>query len=425
MIQPDPSPERIALLLGLALFFGLGFEEMNAQGGPWRPGGIRTFPLLADLGALLFLVEPTYALAFCAGLLVLGACLIVYYQRHLGEKDAEGRPNVTLALPFCNLLAYTIGPTCLIAPPWLPVAVVVSTMALLIERQQLHRFAWKLPSAEIITAGKFLVLTGIVMPLLPDHPVVAFTSITPRQIWLAVVAICSLSYASYLLQRYVVKTGGGLWIAVLGGLYSSTATTVALARGAVGTPAQARLARTSIVLATAIMYPRLLAVIGVFNPALALKIGPILLGLCLAALALAWLLHRGGDGSGAAIQQDTPPPPRNPLEFNAAMVFAALYVAVSLVSSWVGGRYGSAGVQWLAAIVGFTDIDPFVLSLAQGGSGALSASTASTAILIAIASNNLLKAIYALVFAGVHASVGAAVALLGLAFAGLAVALLV
>jgi uncharacterized membrane protein (DUF4010 family) len=420
-MTPVPSIENFVLLFGLALFFGLAFEELNARGGPWRPGGIRTFPLLAFIGALLYLLEPTHALAFCAGTLVLGACLVVYYARHSGEKDAEGRPNVTLALPFANLLAYTLGPVALTMPPWIPVGVTVAVTLLLVEREQLHRFAWKLPVTEIITAGKFLILAGLIMPLLPAKSPFSFAAISPRQIWLAVLAVCTLSYASYLLQRYVIRRDGGLWIAALGGLYSSTATTVALARNAHADPATARNASTGIVLATAIMYVRLLLVIAVFNLTLAQHLAPFLLGLAAIALGLAWAVHTTSSAPRTGKHAETPT--SNPLEFNAALIFAALYVVISLLSTWIGDKFGASGLLWLAGIVGFTDVDPFVLSLAQGGVATIPLTTAAAAILIAAASNNLLKAAYAAAFAGVKTSLGAAAALLGLAAASVALAL--
>lgn len=421
-MHPDASIENFALLLGLALFFGLAFEELNAQGGPWRPGGIRTFPLLALIGALLYLLDPARALPFAAGLLVLGACLVVYYRHHIDERDAEGRPNVTLALPFCNLLAYVLGPVALTAPPWIPVGATVTAVLLLTERAKLHRFAWGVAVEEIITAGKFLILTGLVLPLLPNEPVMPFTAITPRQVWLALLAVCSLSYLSYLLQRYVVPRGGGLWIALLGGLYSSTAATVALARTAGRDPAATRDVETGIVLATAVMFLRMLIIIAVFNLPLAARLAPSLAGLFALAVGAAAIVFATGRATTAGSQAKTAP--RNPLELTVALVFAVLYVVISVASSWVRTRYGATGVYSLAAVVGLTDIDPFVLSLAQGGTGEFPRAASASAILIAASSNNLLKAGYAAAFAGWRTSLRAGTALVVLAAAGAALAAL-
>jgi len=192
-----------------------------------------------------------------------------------------------------------------------------------------------------------------------------------------------------------------------------------LARRAGADPAAASRAQAGIILATALMYPRILVVIGVFNVNLALGLAPPLLALAVIGLALAaWQYRRAGASHGAAAAQ----PPRNPLELNAAALFAVLFVVISVLSSWVKSRFGEAGIDVLAAVVGVTDIDPFVLSIAQGVAAPLSVAGAATAVLIAAASNNLLKAGYAAAFAGVRASLPAAGALVFLALCGLGLA---
>ena len=97
-------------------------------------------------------------------------------------------------------------------------------------------------------------------------------------------------------------------------------------------------------------------------------------------------------------------PPANPLELGAAAIFATLFVVISLASAWARSHYGATGVYVLAAIVGVSDIDPFVLSLAEHGAGQLPVAVGIAAILIAASSNNLLKAGYAAAFAGLRAS---------------------
>jgi uncharacterized membrane protein (DUF4010 family) len=194
-----------------------------------------------------------------------------------------------------------------------------------------------------------------------------------------------------------------------------------LARNAGAQPATAKLAQAGMMLATAVMYLRILAIIAVFDPNLARGLAPAMVALCLVGLAIAaWHYRRARGASPAA----TAAPPRNPLEITAAAVFAVLFVVISVATEFARSHFGAAGVDTLAAVVGFTDIDPFVLSLAQGGTGAMPVAAAATAILIAIASNNVLKAAYAVIFAGWRASLHAAVVLVALAVAGIAAAFL-
>ena len=241
-------------------------------------------------------------------------------------------------------------------------------MLLLTARQELHGFARRIELTEIVNAGRFLLLTGFVLPLLPDTPVTDLTPITPHQVWLAVVAVCTVSYASYLLQRYVAPRGAGLLVALLGGLYSSTATTLVLARRARDEAGSARQSEAGIVLATSVMYLRLLIIIFVFNRELAVALAPPLL--VLSSLGLADAL--GWYWTAAARRRMRAPAtaPANPLELTTAATFAVLFVVISIASAWATQRFGSAGIYALAAIVGVSDIDPFVLNLAQGGSGA-------------------------------------------------------
>jgi uncharacterized membrane protein (DUF4010 family) len=243
-----PSPTSAGLLLGLSFFLGLAFEDFFAHTGSRRPGGIRTFPMLALAGGVLYLFDPAHFIPFTGGLLVLGAWLVVYYQSHLREHDEQGERNVGLVVLLLNVNAYLLGAVALALPHWIAVATTVSSVLLLTGREPLHNLARRVDVKEIITAGQFL--TGIILPLLPSEPVTMLTSITPRQAWLALVVVCALSYASYLAQRFWAPAASGLWMAALGGLYSSTATTVVLARQARGELAFRRFAQAGITLAT-------------------------------------------------------------------------------------------------------------------------------------------------------------------------------
>ena len=428
-----PSLSGAALLIGLSLFLGFAFEDFFAHSNIRRPGGIRTFPILASAGGVLYLFDPTHFLPFTSGLIVLGIWLAVFYRQHVGERDEEGEPNVGLVVPALNVHAYLLGPIALASPPWFAVGFTVIAVLLLTGREKLHALARRVDVDEVITAGEFLILTGIVLPLLPNEPVTTLTTITPRHAWLALVVVCSLSYASYLAQRYWAAAARGLWMAALGGLYSSTATTVVLARQARSDGAMRGNAQAGITLATAIMYLRILAIVAFFNWTLAWRLAPSLIGLSLAGLVICALQYRFAQRPAEAKAQDIGQEPEqetglrrtggNPLELGPAALFAALFVAVSLVSNWAKTEFGTSGIYTLAAIVGVTDIDPFVLNLAQGGTTGMSNSALAAAILIAASSNNILKALYAAAFAGGRATIFSATVLVLLAVAGVIIAM--
>jgi uncharacterized membrane protein (DUF4010 family) len=418
-----PSPAHVALLLGLSFFLGLAFEEYFAHTDERRPGGIRTFPMLAIAGGVLYLFDPEHYIPFTAGLLILGAWLLVYYLAHVNEhKTQEDEPNVGLVVPVLNVIAYVLGAVSLAHEPWVAVTMTVAPVLLLTGREQLHALARRVEIKEIVAAGEFLILTGIVLPLLPNHPISDLTAITPRQVWLALVVVASFSYASYLAQRYWKPAASGLWMAALGGMYSSTATTVVLARQAKAEPALKRQAQAGITLATAIMYLRLLVVVLIFNRDLARVLALPLVGLALAGFIICALQYWHGKPDGPAQTAMQVAQHGNPLELGAAAIFAGLFVVVSVVSTVAKSQFGVSGIYGLAAIVGVTDIDPFVLNLAQGGISGVETSALGAAILIAASSNNVLKALYAAFFAGGRSTVPSAMALVVLAIAGLGAA---
>lgn len=416
---------HLAAILLLGLFFGLAFEEFYRNAGQQRPGGIRTFPLLALAGGMLYQLDPTHFVPFTAGLVVLGAWLFAYYRNQVTMSAAKDGSNAGLMVPVCNVHAYLLGAVALALPIWVAIGVTVATVLLLTGRERLHALAREVETAEIVTAAQFLILTGLVLPLLPNEPVTVLTAITPRQVWLALLAVCTVSYASYLLQRILHPAEGDLWMAFLGGLYSSTATTVVLARRAKSNPELIPQVRAGITLATSIMYVRLLVIVGVFNRPLAWTLAPALLGLCIAGLICATLQYRLAAGAAHPASAGAPVPPRNPLELGSAALFAALYVIISLVSTWAGERFGRSGVDVLAALVGVSDIDPFVLNLAQGGAGQLPVAALASAILIAASSNNLLKASYTAIFAGRQASLPPVATLTFLSVVGAGLAFLI
>ncbi len=402
---------QYGVLLALSLFFGFAFEEFYGRAMISRVGGVRTFPILSFAGAALYLIEPRFALAFVAGLLVLGSWLYSYVRANLEIHDS--RVDAHLIVPTSVLLAYLLGPIALTQPLWLSVALVVGTVLLIGSRERLHAFTRAVPVEEVLTLGQFLLLVGVVLPLLYGAPPIPYTHITPFNVWLAVVAVSTLSYVSYLLQRYVFAERGVLVAAVLGGLYSSTTTTVVLARRAHDEGVTREIAG-GIIAATAMMYVRIVLISSIFNAALGRALALPLLVLGGIGLIVAYLFTRVRNNSVR-----TAIVPSNPLQLVTALIFAAVLIVISLLSDWVQAHLGSSGVLALAAIVGIADIDPFVLTMAQGSAAVIGLGTAAVAIIIASSSNNLLKAIYAATFARRRESWQPASALLGLSALGL------
>jgi uncharacterized membrane protein (DUF4010 family) len=191
---------------------------------------------------------------------------------------------------------------------------------------------------------------------------------------------------TYLVQRYRPMKGDALLPALLGGAYSSTATTVVLAKRQKETRTRRPELSAGIIAATAVMYPRLLAVIAFFSVPLAVVLLPGVGFLFAAGAAISWWEWKKIEPGST---EDMVIPAANPLQLTTALIFAMLFLAVSLVTAWVGSAFGQTGVFTLAALVGASDIDPFVLNLAQGGVPDMRPSAVAAAVLIAASANKL------------------------------------
>ena len=410
--------ESILLLLGLSFFLGLAVEEMVAPSIE-RPGGIRTIPLLSLLGLTLTVITPGRTVFVLAGFFSLALWLSLHHvPQKASDPDSKG---YSLIHPVIALMAYLLGPVTILLPHWFSISFVVFIVLTLGGRDRLHELAKSVPQEEIFTAGKFLILAGIIWPLVPDHVVASWLSLTPYKIWEYLIVVSSLSYASYLIQRFFSAKGGLLAGSVFGGLVSSTAATVMLSRKAkeilpekkAAVPAELH---GAIVLANTLMYLRILLVVVFLYPGMARPLLLPLLGSCVIGSIMAiYLVYRNrASKDGAIIPENLP---THPLELTTALVFALSLMIVTVVLGWVGRHFGTSGIDLMAFLVGFTDIIPFVLGLVHQ-SAPDQAGMVAGAVMIAASSNNLAKAAYEISILGLLRSIPSVIPLLVLAVLG-------
>jgi len=353
-------------------------------------GSARTYTYIAVLGFVFYVLDPGFRLylAGLGGLLILFA--LFYYHKLQGGQ-------LGILQPLIALLVYSYGPCLSLLPPWFMVLLFVATVFILNARPFTHRLTETIDSRELMTLAKFLLLAAVILPLMPDQAVSPLLPTTPFKIWVAVVAVSAISYLGYILQRYLFPHQGYLVTGLLGGLYSSTATTIVLARRARAEPGAAAQLSLAIIAASGMMYLRLLVLITLLNsdflrptaaPFLLLGVGGILFPLLRARRS------RTPDETRAEATS------RNPLELGTAFLFAVLFMVMLLLTKVVLSHFGSPGLQVLSFVVGFTDIDPFVLSLLKGEYQAASLQQLAAAMVIAAGSNNFLKALYAAVIGG-------------------------
>jgi len=387
-------PDLAALLLTLAISLLIGFEREEYRDD--RPksffGGVRTYPLIGLTGFLLTVAFPESTIPFATGVLVLGALLV------LSHSTALKSPHTGITSEIAALLTFGIGGAAAAGHHWLSVATGVIAVLFLHEKERLEGLVDRIPRRELGTLLRFLLMTGVILPVVPNHAFTAF-DINPFKIWLVVVAVSAISYLSYLLQ---LRWGGRGLIpaAILGGAYSSTATTVVLAR-------QSKVSRRrpiryagAILTATGVMYLRLWILVMLFARHLAQRLTLLFWCAGVSAILVGVFLdrYRRRDYPTTEAADDERRPSENPLELTAAFTFALIFLAVLVITRLVAQHFGNTGVLVLSAIMGTTDVDPFILGLTQTAGQGVTIATAAAAVVIAAASNNVMKGIYAMIF---------------------------
>lgn len=403
---------QIALTVGLAFLLGVTREEKAAADGRRPVGGVRTFPLVALVGYAVSVLFPNSPVALSAGLVGVAGFLAISYAHKLHEDRHGATTEVSV------LVAYLVG--ALVARQMLQVAAAIAVFSVLLlqMKTELEGFAVRVPRQEVTTFVKFLLLAAVVLPVLPNQTYTQFR-FNPFHVWLVVVAVSGISYAGYLLQRLVKSRQSVLMTALLGGAYSSTVTTVVLAKQS-REQGPSRLYAGAILLASGTMFVRLAILLWLFNAALGWALGPRMLALWAATSLVAYLIAALGGRQEVGTAQAAEAP-RNPLEISTALVFAGLYVGLAAVTQLAARTLGAVGVYGLATIMGTVDIDPFILGLTQSAGAATPLHMASVAIVIAAASNNLIKGIYAFLFADRRTGLLSLTLMVALAAATLAV----
>jgi len=381
-----PEALKILLVLFLSFLIGLEREEHKAVAKYYGFGGVRTFPLIGLIGYSLALLSGTQLLPLTLGFLVVGSFLLLSYWHKLCTSEVAG-----VTSEMSGLATFLVGALVYYGHFWIATALSVASLLLLELKAVLERLATRIPPEEIFTFAKFLLLTAVVLPILPRQDFSRF-HINPFKTWLVVVAVSTISYGSYVLQKVTKQRGGVVLAAILGGAYSSTATTIVLSRRAAREQQQPHLFAGGILIASGVMYVRLVALIAIFNRRLVATLAPAFLIIATVAIVAGWLWSRRAE-AGTEIKREFEP--KNPLELLAAFLFALLFLAMLAATQLAITYLGTTGVNSLAAIMGITDVDPFIMGMTQAAGTLTPLTIAAAAVLIAAASNNLIKGVYA------------------------------
>ncbi|MBX7199207.1 MAG: DUF4010 domain-containing protein [Rhodospirillaceae bacterium] len=369
----------IAVALGLLIGIERGWKERARAAGA-RVAGIRTYTLIALLGAMWAALSPDVGAGpLVVGALVVGGGLTWFHWR---SQEAQGKVSVTGVV--VGLIAYALGAYTLLGDRLAAIAIGVAVVVLLVSREYLHGLLRKITWPEMRSAVILLAMTFLALPVLPDKTVDPWGALNPHDVWLMTVLMAAISYAGYIVVR--LETGSSALIhgAMAGSLVSSTMVTLVNARLAAKARTNNTAAATAVALGWAVSLARMTVVVAVVNLALLPKLAaPMAAAVAVLALA-AYLLHRAG-GAGAAAKVEFGNPFDLPPLLGAGALLAAIMMAVKLLND----AFGQSGVLPLAAISGFTDVDPITISVAR--MTALDAKVAVQAILLAAGANMITK----------------------------------
>jgi uncharacterized membrane protein (DUF4010 family) len=393
-------PEMLASLLvsaSLGALLGLERQWSGERANPADDtiAGARTFALWAVLGCLCaWLAQEQHAGFFLAGFVGMILFLSLFlYRRASRDRD------IGLTTGAVGLTTYLLGGMVYWGYSRTAIIVTISLLLLLASKERVHGLSRKFTRTDVYQALQFAAVTGIVLPLVPDRDFGPYGAFNPWMIWLMVVLVSGLGFFGYVAVRVFGEDRGIPFTGLLGGLASSTATTLAMSRQSRAWPETGQLCALAVVLACTVMLGRVAVLVGAISPAALASTAPWLLLIALPGIIFAlwsWRHLSRAQPAGTAARQV-----QNPLNLRIAIQFAILYALVVLAVRWANDGFGGSGVYWASFFSGLTDLDAISLSLAQlQRAGNIAATEAARAVIIAAGANSLLKAVLAISLGG-------------------------
>jgi uncharacterized membrane protein (DUF4010 family) len=367
------------LACGLLVGIERGFDLRGLRAGT-RVAGVRTFSLVGLASGLAGLAGQ-FGQSFAAGALVAGcaAVLTVGYANRPGIKRT---PDATT--PIAALTTLGLGFVAGFGQPGFAIAGAAVVTLVLAVKAELHRFLEKLDEDDVKALARYAVIAGAILPFLPNGQYGPLGAWNPQKLWLVVVLVTGFSFLGYVANRIFGERHGTIATALIGGAYSSTAVTQSLAQR-LGREERAGAEPAGIALATAVMYLRVLLLIGILATRVFVPFALMILPALVVAWAAGFWLYR------KAPRADAPSPPGNPIAILPALGFVVFVAFAAVAAKWAAGRFGEQGIAVLLLIVGSTDVDTAIITLGGLNPQAISPLLAAIAIGGTIIVNMLVK----------------------------------
>jgi uncharacterized membrane protein (DUF4010 family) len=382
---------RFAAALFIGALIGLEREFVQQRSEDPEFAGIRTFSLIALLGAVAAHLSQRFGLwPFVA--VYLGLALLVWasYLGSIYRDEGEGITTEVVALLVPLLGAMVVWDEFELAAA---LAVVVALWLAL--KPRLHGLARRMSTADLRATLEFSLITIVVLPILPNRSFGPYDVVNPFEIWLLVVLVSGIGFFGYVLMKvFGTEQGIGI-IGVLGGLVSSTATTVSFASRSKTVPGLWSLLLRGILLSSSIMFPRMLVEVSVVYPPLIGLVSPVIVAMFVASLGMVFFLWRRDAATEDLEREEVEL--SNPLRLQTAMGFAVVFTLVLVILRVANEYFGSTGVYIASALTGVADVDAITLSASELASlGQIEPAVAAVSVVLAALVNTASKAVMAL-----------------------------
>ncbi len=406
--MPDLADfQNLAVATAIGFLIGFQREWRDVGEGSDRFAGARTFAIIGLAGGAAGLFGE--ALMIAAGLIAVGTLAAIAYW-----STARHAPGDGATTEFSVVATYLLGALACHGEPALAAAGGVAAAILLAAKAKIASWTQSIDRKEVAAVLRFLAISTIILPILPDQGYGPYEALNPRTIWWTVVLISGLSFVGYWLIKFY-GSHGVLLTGLVGGLASSTATTLSLARLVRDGSAKPGAGAAGIVAANVVMLARVAVLLAVAARAVLAEIWPALLAGAIAGGLVALFYWRRDRKANAEITLG------NPMELKPALMFAVFLAAILVVSRFALDRFGDTGFYVVAAVSGLADLDALTLSAAaEANAGALAVAAAGAGVLIAIAANMIVKGGMSLAIAGAGAGLRVALGFALIAAAGAA-----
>jgi len=374
-----------ALLIGALIGLEREFYQQKAESPDFA--GIRTFSLIALLGSVSAYLADGFGVIL-AGVALGGLALMVTvsYRGALERKRTESGITTEVAA----LLTFLFGVLVMGDHPAVAIALAVITSLLLVSKGRLHTFIRSMSPEDIHVTLQFALVAAVILPLLPDRTIDPLGLLNPFQIWLMVVFVSGIGFSGYILMKTLGPSKGINLTAVLGGLASSTATTISFSSASREYPQMAGNYARAVVLASTVMLPRVTLLVLVLHPPLMLKVVIPLLTMVIAGSFFVFVLQR--DQVAGKMTAPQPSEIENPLKLSTAIKFGLLFAIALILLEYAQSFLGSTGVYLASFLSGLTDVDAIALSATRLAADAqLSLDVAGNAVVIAALMNTVSK----------------------------------